>query len=462
MNELPFKLVGMTYDELLHEIENLDADPIPSDSESIMDVSEDEYEITERTNADLNIADTDSDSDDEPLAVLQARLRVLSSTRDWSTSTSPKSPEDFVADSGITNIVKDLESPTPGKLFQLFFDDDLLDLIVFETNLYSQQTSIKPKTTNRTEIKTFLGINLLMGLKKSPSYRDYWSCSPEFRDSYISSLMPVKRFSLLLSNIHLNDNAIMPKKGEAGYDKLYKLRPLLTALSQNFERCINPTREVSIDESMIKYKGRSSLKQYLPKKPIKRGYKDPTGFTEVERKNKNGVIEKVPCPIALIDYNQNMNFVDKFDQNLNVYKIDRKAKKWWHRIFFYFLDAALVNSFVLYKELNMPKLSMKDFRREVINFLVAETIVAKKRQSSSSTGVAIKKQKPYVPVEVRITESAHQPKKDTRRRCARCSTSKKQYEHGTVSSHITCNSTFYRKALVYCAIGNERLAKIVL
>ncbi|CAH1956506.1 unnamed protein product [Acanthoscelides obtectus] len=192
MNELPFKLVGMTYDELLHEIENLDADPIPSDSESIVDVSEDEYEITERTNADLNIADTDSDSDDEPLAVLQVRLRVLSSTRDWSTSTSPKSPEDFVADSGITNIVKDLESPTPGKLFQLFFDDDLLDLTVFETNLYSQQTSIKPKTTNRTEIKTFLGINLLMGLKKSPNYRDYWSSSPEFRDSYISSLMPVK------------------------------------------------------------------------------------------------------------------------------------------------------------------------------------------------------------------------------------------------------------------------------
>ncbi|CAH1981734.1 unnamed protein product [Acanthoscelides obtectus] len=112
-----------------------------------------------------------------------------------------------------------------------------------------------------------------MGLKKSPSYRDYWSSFPEFRDAYISSLMPVKRFSWLLSNIHLNDNAIIPKKGEAGYDKLYKLRPLLTALSQNFERCMNPTREVSIHESMIKYKGRSSLKQYLPKKPIKRGYK---------------------------------------------------------------------------------------------------------------------------------------------------------------------------------------------
>ena len=31
--------------------------------------------------------------------------------------------------------------------------------------------------------------------------------------------------------------------------------------------------ECAIDEAMVKYKGRSSLKQYLPMKPIKRGFK---------------------------------------------------------------------------------------------------------------------------------------------------------------------------------------------
>ena len=34
-----------------------------------------------------------------------------------------------------------------------------------------------------------------------------------------------------------------------------------------------PHRDVSIDEAMIRYKGRSSMKQYMPKKPIKRGFK---------------------------------------------------------------------------------------------------------------------------------------------------------------------------------------------
>ena len=35
----------------------------------------------------------------------------------------------------------------------------------------------------------------------------------------------------------------------------------------------NPHRDISIDEAMIKFKGRSSMKQYMPKKPIKRGFK---------------------------------------------------------------------------------------------------------------------------------------------------------------------------------------------
>ena len=35
----------------------------------------------------------------------------------------------------------------------------------------------------------------------------------------------------------------------------------------------NPNKQVSIDEAMIPYKGQSSKKQYLPKKPVKRGFK---------------------------------------------------------------------------------------------------------------------------------------------------------------------------------------------
>lgn len=40
-----------------------------------------------------------------------------------------------------------------------------------------------------------------------------------------------------------------------------------------FKLFYDPTKEQSVDESMVKFKGRSNLKQYLPNKPIKRGFK---------------------------------------------------------------------------------------------------------------------------------------------------------------------------------------------
>jgi hypothetical protein len=41
----------------------------------------------------------------------------------------------------------------------------------------------------------------------------------------------------------------------------------------NFQKNYKFGRRGSIDETMVKFKGRSNLKQYLPAKPIKRGYK---------------------------------------------------------------------------------------------------------------------------------------------------------------------------------------------
>jgi len=71
----------------------------------------------------------------------------------------------------------------------------------------------------------------------------------------------------------LSDNSQEPKKEENNYDKLYKLRPLLDKLTETYKNCWNPSENQCVDESMIKFKGRSSMKQYIPNKPVKRGYK---------------------------------------------------------------------------------------------------------------------------------------------------------------------------------------------
>lgn len=127
--------------------------------------------------------------------------------------------------------------------------------------------------TDTNEIMTFLGMNILMGIKRDPSYRDYWSTCLDLHDDYLSSLMTVNRFGWLLSSLHLNDNSVMAKRGETDYDKLYKVQPFLKKIKGNFQKYYLPHKIIAVDESMIKSKGRSSLKQYMPKKPIKRGYK---------------------------------------------------------------------------------------------------------------------------------------------------------------------------------------------
>ena len=60
---------------------------------------------------------------------------------------------------------------------------------------------------------------------------------------------------------------------DPSYDRLWKLRPLITAHSKSFVDSYSPQSCMAIDEAIILFKGRSAMKQYIPKKPIKRGLK---------------------------------------------------------------------------------------------------------------------------------------------------------------------------------------------
>ena len=74
----------------------------------------------------------------------------------------------------------------------------------------------------------------------------------------------------ILSNVHVNNNSTILGNNK---DELYKLCPLIDSLNNNYVKLCNVLHQVSIDRSMILFKGQSSLKQYNPQKPIKRGYK---------------------------------------------------------------------------------------------------------------------------------------------------------------------------------------------
>lgn len=74
---------------------------------------------------------------------------------------------------------------------------------------------------------------------------------------------------------------------------------------------------------------------------------------EVERRSRHAISgqERVQKPQAIVEYNKYMGGVDQADQLLSsYYGFGHRTVKWWKRAFLFFLDMAVVNSYMLYME----------------------------------------------------------------------------------------------------------------
>ncbi len=167
--------------------------------------------------------------------------------------------------------VEHFDKITPLDVFLKYIDTDVVDNILFQTNLYANQRERNFPPLSREEFYGFLGINLIMGYHELPSLSDYWKADQGLAVPIVSSTLPGNRFAQILSNLHLADNEAIPNNNNN--DKLYKVRSFISAMNANYVKLYNVSQNLSIDESMILFKGRHSIKQYCPKNPIKRGYK---------------------------------------------------------------------------------------------------------------------------------------------------------------------------------------------
>nr|CAI5823126.1 unnamed protein product [Callosobruchus analis] len=131
-----------------------------------------------------------------------------------------------------------------------------------EMNTYMHVCGKKGITLNlqQDELQAFFGMLLIMGFHTLSSLRLYWSTDQNFHVSRISSIMSQKRFLHILRYLHLNDNDVMPQRGNDRFDRLYKVRPPVDILNERFSSLYAPYRELFIDESMVAFKGRTTLK----------------------------------------------------------------------------------------------------------------------------------------------------------------------------------------------------------
>lgn len=158
----------------------------------------------------------------------------------------------------------DLSSPL--KLFSNYFSEELLEIAVFNTNLYAVRKNVPnfPPTTV-LELKTFIGINILMGNLNLPRVRMYWE--PKFSVPLISENMTSNRFFKLRNNLHF-----IVDKDPNNNDRFWKVRPLYDAI-RKYCASLPLESTFSVDEQMVPFKGQLDVKQYVKNKPSKWGIK---------------------------------------------------------------------------------------------------------------------------------------------------------------------------------------------
>ena len=199
----------------------------------------------------------------EPIAATdEVRSRQKFCWKDENVKTTPRD----VPFTGTFRLDEFDDLQTPLQFFRHFCCSELIDNIAEQTMLYSaQQRPHSPIKATRSNVEKFVGVALYMSLVRMPSTRNYFSA--QFRIPQIAETMTGKRFEEIKRFIHFSDHSSPPNG-----DKLRKLRPLLDKLRNKFVS-IPMCESLSVDEQIVPFKGTSHLKQYIPMKPHKWGYK---------------------------------------------------------------------------------------------------------------------------------------------------------------------------------------------
>ena len=93
---------------------------------------------------------------------------------------------------------------------------------------------------------------------------------------------------------------------------------------------------------------------------------EPEGDDTVERRRKKEGTFSLNCPPILKLYTKYMGGVDRSDRMVRTYSASRQSKKWWFRLFYYFLDMSVANSFILYNNSpNHDELSELDYVKQL-------------------------------------------------------------------------------------------------
>ena len=145
-------------------------------------------------------------------------------------------------------------------------------MLVTQTILYAEQKRGPAESSlwysvTENEMKAWLSLYLKMGLVIKPNITANWSTDPVLSSPFFTSVISHTRFLQILRYLHFADNNLAPPRDSGERNKLYKIQPFLKLVIARFQEVYSSDRQLAVDKSLIKFKGKLPFRQFIPIKP---------------------------------------------------------------------------------------------------------------------------------------------------------------------------------------------------
>lgn len=210
-----------------------------------------------------------SDDDDMPL---DKRWEKFSKPFQWKENVNFEPDVHAFADDkvglqtehGFTTETKVLE------IFEYFISSEVGAMICNASNSYhadilkfrKDSGKLKPnsriskwKGLESDELYVYFALRIIMSIVKKSNIRMYWTTDPLLATPVFQEYMSVKRFEL----IHRYLRYCYDDGDET--EKLRKVKPFFEMINEKFKKLFRPGENISVDESLLKFKGRLSIRQ---------------------------------------------------------------------------------------------------------------------------------------------------------------------------------------------------------
>ncbi|CAK9804154.1 PiggyBac transposable element-derived protein 4 [Anthophora plagiata] len=264
-----------------------------SDDDFCFEVLHDEIDRIHRSMCDKECESSD-ESDDVVLGVRNRKIRVIDSDSDSDSDASQPDQSEWTPCDESTEIPPRInfvsgERPAgprvsanviePLDFLKLFFTEELADQVVSDTNRYASRKLEEMVLSSRSiwhtwrnitkeEFWAFIAVIVNMGTMTAANMKEYWSADATSYIPFYPNTFSRERFTQIFWMLHAE---IFSAQQSQPRTRLQLITGYLEYINSKLLNYFTPGKEICVDESVVKYKGRVSFITYNPKKPTKWG-----------------------------------------------------------------------------------------------------------------------------------------------------------------------------------------------